>query len=62
MVSVPHAVNHYRNGKIKLADRYTGGIARYLHKVTNCHLIYNCKFNNCDYNYDTYNSNKYQQA
>ena len=30
MLSVPHAVNHFRGGQKKWADLYTGGIALYL--------------------------------
>ena len=39
MISAPHAVNHFREGKIKYADMLTGGIAEYLQEQTGCHLI-----------------------
>lgn len=26
MVSAPHAINQFRNGQVKWADMYTGGI------------------------------------
>ena len=60
MISAPHAVNQYREGKVKWADMYTGGIARYLHKVTGCHLIYSCKYTESDPNYDPPSINMYQ--
>ncbi|MCR5155241.1 MAG: hypothetical protein K6C96_00990 [Butyrivibrio sp.] len=60
MISAPHAVNHFRNGKVKFADRYTGGIARFLHKLTGCHVIYACKSTGCDPNYDEPGTNEYQ--
>lgn len=62
MISAPHAVHQFREGKIKGADKYTGGIARYLHEVTNCHLIYSCMFTKCDPNYDEPEINKYQKS
>ncbi|WP_024866540.1 hypothetical protein [Butyrivibrio sp. FCS014] len=62
MISAPHAVNHFRNGTVKYADRYTGGIARFLHKATGCHVIYACKSTNCDPNYDEPGTNDYQDA
>lgn len=62
MLSAPHAVNQFREGQVKWADMYTGGIACYLHKVTGCHLIYSCKFTESDPNYDEPGNNKYQDA
>ena len=52
MVSCPHAINQYREEKVKWADRYTGGIGLFLHEMTGCHLICSSKFNNTDPNYD----------
>lgn len=62
IVSAPHAVNHYRKDRIKQADMYTGGIARYLHQVTGCHLICSSKFSQSDPNYDPIENNRYQEA
>lgn len=62
MVSAPHAVKQFREGMIKRADIYTGGIARYLHEVTGCHLIYSCMFTESDPNYDIPGRNQYQDA
>lgn len=62
MVSAPHAINQFREGQVKWADMYTGGIARYLHEVTGCHLIYSCMFTESDPNYDEPGTNKYQDA
>lgn len=60
MVSAPHAVNQYREGQRKWADRYTGGIARYLREVTGCHVIYSCMYTQSDPNYDQPGINQYQ--
>lgn len=62
MVSAPHAINQYREGQVKWADMYTGGIARYLHETTGCHLIYSCMFTETDPNYDAPGFNKYQEV
>ena len=52
ILSAPHSVNQIRNGKLKVADGFTGGIAKYLAKA--CHTSYIIKtFNNQDdANYD----------
>ncbi len=62
MISAPHAVNQFREGQVKWADMYTGGIARYLHEITGCHLIYSCMFTKSDPNYDEPGINKYQDT
>lgn len=62
MISAPHAINQFRAGQVKWADMYTGGIARYLHETTGCHLIYSCMFTKSDPNYDEPGTNKYQDA
>lgn len=62
MVSAPHAINHFREGHVKWADMYTGGIARYLHEETGCHLIYSCMFTESDPNFDLPETNRYQKA
>ena len=61
MVSAPHAINQFRDGKVKYADMYTGGIAKYLHEKTGCHVIYSCMYTESDPNYDEFEVNKYQQ-
>lgn len=61
MISAPHAVNQFRNGKIKYADTYTGAIAKYLHMVTGCHAIYSSKYTETDPNYDLPQNNNYQR-
>ncbi len=60
IVSASHAINQFREGQVKWAEMYTGGIARYLHEVTGCHLIYSCMFTETDPNYDEPGFNKYQ--
>ena len=62
MVSAPHAINQFREGKVKRADMYTGGIARYLHEETGCHLIYSCMFTESDPNFDLPGTNSYQET
>lgn len=62
IVSAPHAVKQFRDGKIKMADVYTGGIARYLHEVTGCHLICSTRFTRKDPNYDQPGDNRYQDT
>lgn len=62
MLSAPHAINQYRNGQIKWADMYTGGIARYLREKMGCHLIYSCMYTESDPNFDEPGNNKYQEA
>ncbi len=62
MVSAPHAVNHFREGNVKWADRYTGGIAMCLHEMTGCSIMCASRYSNTDPNYDPVGSNKYQDA
>lgn len=62
IVSAPHAINQFRAGQMKLADVYTGGIARYLHEVTDCHIICSSRFTESDPNYDPVGKNKYQDT
>jgi len=52
MLSLPHAVNHFRNGKTKSAEILTGGIGKYLQEKTGCHLIYSANYSGADPNYD----------
>lgn len=61
MISAPHAVNHFREGKVKYADMLTGGIARYLQKMTGCHLIYSAKQINKDPNFDEEADSEYKK-
>ncbi|MCA0991395.1 hypothetical protein [Pseudalkalibacillus hwajinpoensis] len=51
LVSAPHAVNHTREDKIKIADMYTGALAKVLHLMTNCFCIYSTRISNEDPNY-----------
>ena len=62
MVSAPHAINQYREGSVKYADKFTGGLAMFLHKMTQCHVIYSTKYSGVDPNYDdnTNDTNLYQ--
>lgn len=64
MISAPHAVNQYREGQLKYADRYTGAIAILLHQLTGCHIIYstNCKGKDPNYDSNQNGENLYQTA
>ena len=57
LISAPHSVRQFRNGKIKAKDSYTGAIAIILQKEINCYCIYKTKNNNDDANYDLENNN-----
>ena len=61
MISAPHSVNHFRDGEVKCCDMFTGGIARYLHGLTGCHVIYSSKFSKTDPNNDPVGNNEYQE-
>lgn len=52
MISVPHATNHKRNDMVKVAEFLTGGLGKYLHEATGCHLIVTTKISDEDPNYD----------
>ena len=62
MISAPHAVNQFRDGKVKVADRFTGSIAMYLHEMTRCHIICASRFNYSDPNCDPPGRNPYQDV
>lgn len=52
ILSAPHSVRHFREGKIKAHDFYTGTIVKLLHSLTNCHIIYSTACESTDSNYD----------
>lgn len=52
MISAPHSINQFREGQLKYADMYTGGIALLLHEITGCHVIFSSKYKGKDPNYD----------
>lgn len=61
MISAPHAVNHFREGKIKYADMLTGGIAEYLQEQTGCHLICATRYEEADGNFDPADTCNYKK-
>jgi len=61
LVSAPHSVNHYRDSSVKKADLYTGGIARYLHELTSCHVIYSSRYSETDPNNDPSENSEYKK-
>lgn len=52
MVSAPHCVKQYRNGKFKLPEDLTLSIARYLSECNEAHVIHKTKCVYDDANYD----------
>lgn len=52
ILSAPHSVRHFREGKIKVQDFYTGAIVKNLHSSTKCHAIYSTACETTDPNYD----------
>lgn len=40
ILSAPHSVRHFREGKMKAHDFYTGAIVKNLHLLTSCHVVY----------------------
>lgn len=51
LLSAPHSVRHYRKGKIKKPEVYTGALVKLLHYLTGCHVIYKNKNDGFDPNY-----------
>src|SRR5215207_2287741 len=39
VLAAPHAVNHWRDGAVKLADRGTGSLVRTLSRALGCHGV-----------------------
>lgn len=52
LLSAPHGVRQFRNGKIKGAEPGTINTILHLHKMCNCHAIIKTKNNKDDANYD----------
>ena len=61
MISAPHTVNHFSRGKVKYAEILTGGIAEYLQRQTNCHLMYTACYEDADANRDSMDICLYKQ-
>ena len=56
ILSAPHSVRQFRNGKIKGKDMLTGAMTILLQKNINCYCIYKTKNINDDANYDIENN------
>jgi hypothetical protein len=54
LLSAPHGAAHTRNGKIKIADRYTASFARLVAERTGAHVLYAHHKSNTDPNFDLY--------
>jgi hypothetical protein len=52
ILTAPHAVNHWRAGNLKIADRGTGGLVRVLSRTLGCLGIINAKQTYSDPSYD----------
>src|SRR5438874_12607349 len=52
VISAPHAVIHYRNGKKKLNEPYTGALALQLHERTGANAIISARTTEEDPNWD----------
>lgn len=52
LISCPHAVNHPRNGKLKLADTFTGPIGIQLAELTKSYALIYARTTDEDPNYD----------
>jgi len=52
MISVPHSVTSYREGKVKNREFFLGTLAFLIQQKTKCHLIYKTSNLNDDANYD----------
>lgn len=62
MVSAPHAVTHWRDGRVKPSDDYTGSIALELARLTGAHAIVATRFSHADPNWDAFERSEYKQA
>lgn len=62
MVSAPHAVTHWRDGRTKPSDDYTGSIALALAELTGAHAIVATRFSHADPNWDPFEASAYKQA
>lgn len=51
LISAPHAVNQFRNNRVKMGERYTGAMAEILHQLTGCHMIAKLHNNHVDDNF-----------
>lgn len=52
IISAPHSVKHFREGKEKVGEFMTGALAIALNKSTGCSIIYKTKNDFTDPNYD----------
>lgn len=52
MISAPHSVSQYREGKLKMGEYKTGVLAEMLHQRTGCPVIYKTKNMDDDANWD----------
>lgn len=62
VVSSPHAVNHPRDGRVKLADTFTGTLALQLASLTGVSALVYARMSEEDPNYDTDGPYKRQLA
>lgn len=53
LLSAPHGAAHFRNGRLKEEDEYTGGLVRLIAEKTGAHALYAYRMSNTDPNYYT---------
>lgn len=61
LVSAPHAVTHWRDGREKNADLYTGALALWLHEQTGCAVLAAGRPSQADGNHDPAAVSPYKQ-
>ncbi|WP_289221445.1 hypothetical protein, partial [Faecalibaculum rodentium] len=61
LVSAPHAVTHWRDGREKHADLYTGALALWLHAQTGCAVLAAGQSPDADGNHDPASISPYKQ-
>ena len=62
LVSAPHAVTHFREGRVKASEDFTGPIALELARATGAHAIVATRFDGADPNADPFEASAYKQA
>ncbi len=62
IVSAPHAVSQFREGRIKPSDDFTGAIALAVAELSGASAIVASRYDSCDPNWDPFERCAYKQA
>lgn len=62
VVSAPHAVSQWREGRVKPSDDFTGAIALAVAEIAGCSAIVASRYDACDPNWDPFERCAYKQA